>query len=63
MQIVTAEGSAETQDWNFAGLGLGGGYGGGLGGYASTSLGKTVVASLIDAYNKMVAELRASRAG
>jgi hypothetical protein len=61
MQIVTAEGSAETRDWTIAGIGFGGGVGGGLGGYADTTIGKTVVASLIDAYNKLVAQLQAAQ--
>ena len=61
LQIATAEGSAQTQDWTFAGLGGGGGYGGGLGAYASTDIGKTVVAALIDAHNKLVAEVKATQ--
>ena len=61
LQIATAEGSAQTQDWTFAGLGGGGGLGGGLGAYASTDIGKTVVAALIDAHNKLVAEVKATQ--
>ena len=60
LQIATAEGSAQTRDWTFAGLGGGGGLGGGLGAYASTDIGKTVVAALIDAHNKLVAEVKAT---
>jgi Curli production assembly/transport component CsgG len=61
LQIATSEGSAQTQDWTFAGLGGGGGFGGALGAYASTDIGKTVVAALIDAYNKMVAEVKTTQ--
>ncbi len=61
LQIATAEGSAQTQDWTFGGLGGGGGYGGALGSYASTDIGKTVVAALIDAHNKLVAEIKGTQ--
>lgn len=58
LQIATAEGSAQNKDWTFAGFGAGGGYGGALGAYASTDIGKTVVAALIDSLNKLVAQLK-----
>lgn len=61
LQIATSEGSAQTQDWTFGGLGFGGGLGGGLGSYASTDIGKTVVAALIDAHNKLVTEVKAAQ--
>lgn len=60
LQIATAEGSAQTQDWTFGGFGGGGGLGGGLGAYGSTDIGKTVVAALIDAHNKLVTEVKAT---
>jgi curli biogenesis system outer membrane secretion channel CsgG len=61
LQIATAEGSAQTRDWTLGGLGFGGGIGGGLGSYASTDLGKTVIAALIDAHNKLVTEIKATQ--
>ncbi len=60
LQVATSEGSAQTRDWTFGGLGGGNGIGGGLGSYASTDIGKTVIAALIDAHNNMVTELRAT---
>jgi hypothetical protein len=61
LQIAAAEGSAETKDWTFAGFGYGGGVFGGLGAYSDTDIGKTVTASLLDAYSKLVAQLKAAR--
>jgi hypothetical protein len=60
LQVASSEGSAQTRDWTFAGLGGGGGLGGALGAYSSTDIGKTVVAALIDAHNKLVSELKAT---
>ena len=60
LQVATAEGSAQTRDWTFGGFGAGGGLGGGLGSYSSTDIGKTVVAAMIDAHNKLVSELKAT---
>jgi curli biogenesis system outer membrane secretion channel CsgG len=60
LQVAAAEGSAETKDWTFAGFGGGGGAFGNLGAYSSTEIGKTVTASLLDAYSKLVAQLMAA---
>jgi len=60
LQVASAEGSAQTRDWTFGGFGGGGGLGGGLGSYSSTDIGKTVVAAMIDAHNKLVSELKAT---
>jgi len=62
VQIGVAEGSARTRDFSLLGFGLGGGVGGALGAYGSTDIGKTVVAALIDAYAKLVNQLKASGA-
>lgn len=61
LQVAAAEGSAETKDWTFAGLGGGGGVLGGLGAYSDTEIGKTVTASLLDAYSKLVAQLMVAK--
>ena len=62
LQVAVAEGSAQTRDFTLAGFGLGGGVGGALGAYGSTDIGKTVTAALVDAYAKLVNQLRASGA-
>jgi curli biogenesis system outer membrane secretion channel CsgG len=62
VQIAVAEGAARTRDFTLAGFGFGGGVGGALGAYGSTDIGKTVVAALVDAYGKMVGQLKASGA-
>jgi curli biogenesis system outer membrane secretion channel CsgG len=62
MQVAIAEGSAQTRDFTLGGFGFGGGVGGGLGAYGSTDIGKTVTAALVDAYAKLVNQLRAGGA-
>ena len=57
VQVAAAEGSSRNTDFSFAGFGLGGGLGGGAGGYASTDQGKVVLASLVDALNKLIDQL------
>lgn len=63
-QVAVAEGSAEVQD--FGGLGGLGGLAGvaglaGAGGYGNTAEGKLIMAALIDAHNKLVAQMGAGR--
>ena len=58
LQVAVSEGSAQTRDFSFLGFGLGGGVGGALGAYGSTDIGKTVVAALVDAYSKLVTQLK-----
>ena len=58
LQTAAAEGSAKTTDWKgraFGWAGLVGGFGNV---YSDTPLGKTVAAALLDAYRKLVAQLR-----
>lgn len=64
VQVAAAEGSAKNSDLSLGGFGWLGGLGGSARGYASTDIGKLVIASLVDAHNKLVAQLRAEgRAG
>jgi hypothetical protein len=62
VQTAAAEGSAKVKDFGGAGgiLGFGGGIGGlaGVGGYGNTAEGKLIVAALVDAHNKLVAQVR-----
>jgi curli biogenesis system outer membrane secretion channel CsgG len=62
IQVFAAEGSARTEDVGF----LLGGYGGviaGVGGaYENTDMGKTVTAALLDAYIKVVDNVRTTQA-
>jgi curli biogenesis system outer membrane secretion channel CsgG len=62
MQVAVAEGSARNRDFTLGGFGFGGGVGGALGAYGSTDIGKTVMAALVDAYAKMVNQLKATGA-
>ena len=57
VQVAAAEGSSRNTDFSFAGFGFGGGLGGGARGYASTDQGKVVLASLVDALNKLIDQL------
>jgi curli biogenesis system outer membrane secretion channel CsgG len=64
-QIGVAEGSAKVRDWG-GGAGLGGWGGGvaglgGVSGYGNTAEGKLIVAALMDAHNKLVAQVEATR--
>lgn len=64
-QIGVAEGSAKVRDWG-GGAGLGGWGGGvaglgGVSGYGNTAEGKLIAASLMDAHNKLVAQIQATR--
>ena len=64
VQVAAAEGSAKNSDLSLGGFGWLGGLGGSASGYASTAIGKLVIASLVDAHNKLVAQLKAEgRAG
>lgn len=62
MDVSIAQGTATTRDFGmFSALGgIGGGVAGiaGIGAYANTPEGKTVAASLVDAYNNMVRAVR-----
>lgn len=62
IQVAAAEGSAKNSDLSVGGLGWLGGLGGSAGAYASTAMGKLVIGSLVDAYGKLVAQLRAESA-
>ena len=64
-QVGVAEGSARVRDWG-GGAGLGGwGSGiaglGGVSGYGNTAEGKLIVAALMDAHNKLVAQIQATQ--
>lgn len=64
-QVGVAEGSAKVRDWG-GGAGLGGWGGGvaglgGVSGYGNTDQGKLIVAALMDAHNKLVAQIQATR--
>jgi curli biogenesis system outer membrane secretion channel CsgG len=64
-QVGVAEGSAKVRDWG-GGAGLGGWGGGvaglgGISGYGNTAEGKLIVAALMDAHNKLVAQIQATR--
>jgi hypothetical protein len=62
VQEAVAAGSAETRDigWAFGAGGLGAvPVAGGIGGYGNTEIGKTVIAALIDAHNKLTGQVRA----
>lgn len=64
-QMGVAEGSAKVRDWG-GGAGLGGWGGGvaglgGVSGYGNTAEGKLIVAALMDAHNKLVAQVQATR--
>jgi curli biogenesis system outer membrane secretion channel CsgG len=64
-QVGVAEGSAKVRDWG-GGAGLGGWGGGvaglgGVSGYGNTAEGKLIVAALMDAHNKLVAQIQATR--
>jgi hypothetical protein len=57
VQVAVADGRAQSSDpW---GAGAGGIYGlSALGGYGNTNQGKVVTGAFVDAFNKLVAELR-----
>lgn len=64
-QVGVAEGSAKVRDFS-GGVGLGGWGGGvaglgGVSGYGNTAEGKLIVAALMDAHNKLVAQIQATR--
>ena len=64
-QVGVAEGSAKVTDFG-GGTGLGGWGGGvagmvGLSGYGNTAEGKLIAAALMDAHNKLVAQIQATR--
>jgi len=64
-QVGVAEGSAKVRDFG-GGVGLGGWGGGvaglgGVSGYGNTAEGKLIVAALMDAHNKLVAQVQATR--
>ena len=64
-QVGVAEGSAKVRDFG-GGAGLGGWGGGvaglgGVSGYGNTAEGKLIAASLMDAHNKLVAQVQATR--
>jgi len=58
VQVAASEGSAKNSDLKFNSFGWLGGGGGGASGYASTAMGKLVIASLVDSYNKLVTQLQ-----
>ncbi len=58
VQVASAEGSAKKADLSLGGFMAGGGAVGGAGGYASTSEGKVLAASLADNYNNVVRVVR-----
>jgi len=58
LQVAAAEGSAANSDLSLGGFGWLEGLGGAASAYASTDQGKLVIASLVDAYNKMVTQLQ-----
>ena len=59
IQVAVAEGRAQSSDLG-GGLGMGGLYGlGALGGYGNTNEGKVVTGAFLDAFNKLVAQVRA----
>ena len=62
VQIAAAEGYSKNIDFGVAGLSLGSGTALEGSAYANTPQGKVVVASFVDAYNKMVVALRNYRA-
>jgi curli biogenesis system outer membrane secretion channel CsgG len=62
IQVAAAEGSAKNSDLSVGGLGGIAGLGGAASAYASTAMGKLVIGSLVDAYAKLVAQLRAEAA-
>ncbi len=62
IQVAAAEGSAKNSDLSLGGLGGIAGLGGAASAYASTAMGKLVIGSLVDAYGKLVAQLRAEAA-
>jgi curli biogenesis system outer membrane secretion channel CsgG len=62
IQVAAAEGSAKNSDLSVGGLGGLAGLGGAASAYASTAMGKLVIGSLVDAYGKLVAQLRAEAA-
>lgn len=62
IQVAAAEGSAKNSDLTVGSFGWLGGLGGSAGAYASTAMGKLVIGSLVDAYGKLVAQLRAEAA-
>ena len=58
VQVAVAEGRAQSSDLG-GGLGLGGLYGlGGLGAYGNTNQGKVVTGAFLDAFNKLVEQVR-----
>jgi Curli production assembly/transport component CsgG len=58
VQVAVAEGRAQSSDLA-GGLGLGGLHGlGGLGGYGNTNQGKVVTGAFLDAFNKLVEQVR-----
>lgn len=59
VQVAAAEGSAKNSDLSLRGYGWLGGLGGSAGAYASNDQGKLVVASLVDAYAKLVQQVQA----
>ncbi len=59
LQVAAAEGSAKTTDWKGRAFGWAGMVGGFGNVYSDTPLGKTVAAALLDAYRKLVAQLKA----
>ena len=64
-QVAVSEGSAKVTD--FGGMGGLGGWGGGIagfggiGGYGNTAEGKLIAAALLDSFNKLVAQIQATR--
>ncbi|MCB2054183.1 MAG: hypothetical protein KDE35_08090 [Geminicoccaceae bacterium] len=58
LQVAAAEGSSKNSDLALRGNAFFSRLGGGISSYASTDLGKVVVASLVDGLNKLVDQLR-----
>jgi curli biogenesis system outer membrane secretion channel CsgG len=58
LQVAAAEGSAKNSDLSVGGFSWLSGLGGAANAYASTDLGKLVIASLVDGYNKLVTQLQ-----
>ena len=62
LQVASAEGSSKNSDLAIRGNAFFNRLGGGASAYASTDMGKVIIASLVDGLNKLVAQLRADTA-
>ena len=62
LQVASAEGSSKNSDLALRGNTFFSRLGGGASAYASTDMGKVIIASLVDGLNKLVTQLRAEGA-